>query len=168
MAVLFSASAGLELPDDGLRETIIRAIETALAHAGLATAEVSLSIVDDARIQALNREYRAQDRPTDVLSFPLLAPDELAAPANRPGGREGNEPPLLLGDVVISLPRAQAQAEAYGHSLARELGFLAVHGTLHLLGYDHDTPEEEARMEAETEAVLGMVGLGRVEGRWGP
>jgi probable rRNA maturation factor len=123
-----------------LRE-VEAAIEATLAAEGR-TGEVSLSLVDDVEIQTLNRLWRGQDKPTDVLSFPLDDPD-------------------LLGDVVISVETALRQAEAYGHSLRRELGFLAVHGTLHLLGYDHDTAAAEADMMARTEAVLARLGLGR-------
>ncbi len=165
MAVRFSASVALEPGEDVAREAAVAGIERVLERAGLSAAEVSLSIVGDAEIHALNREYRGVDRPTDVLSFPLCEPGELAGPFVRPGGRAVNGPPLLLGDVVISLPRARRQARDFGHSLAREMGFLAVHGALHLLGYDHETPEEEARMQAEAEAVLAMLGLGREPGR---
>lgn len=147
-------------------------------------AEVSLTLVDDPQIRRLNREYRGKDAPTDVLSFPQLEPAEIEAlraagggPAGRQeaGGRNGvmaggeppavsapeGEPELLLGDVVISLERAVAQAEAYGHSLDRELAFLYVHGLLHLLGYDHPDPEAEHVMRVKTEAALAAFGLER-------
>lgn len=116
-------------------------------------AEVAVTIVDDEEIHRLNREYRQVDRPTDVLSFPQWDPGE------EWGSPQGE--PLPLGDIVISLPRAKEQAELYGHSLERELGFLAVHGFLHLLGYDHETAEEEEDMFSRQEAILSQVGLTR-------
>lgn len=112
--------------------------------------EVSLVLVDDERMAELNRRYRGVDGPTDVLSFPMLDGEESPSP----------EEELLLGDIVISAPRALAQAEMYGHSLERELAFLTVHGVLHLLGYDHQTPEDEARMRQRQREILERVGLG--------
>lgn len=159
MTVVLSALPGCELRDDAAGGLLVRAVEAALARAGLPAAEVSVTLVDDAEIARLNAEYRGVAGPTDVLSFPLLEPDEVAAWAGRPVPEAG--PPLLLGDVVISVERALRQAEEFGHSAARELAFLAVHGTLHLLGHDHERPEEEARMMAETEAILRGLGLGR-------
>jgi probable rRNA maturation factor len=115
---------------------------------------VSLVLTDDAGIAALNREFRGVDAPTDVLSFPQLdaAGPVTAVPADAP---------LLLGDIVVSLQRAEAQAHEYGHTRARELGFLLAHGLLHLLGYDHETATEAATMEARQEAVLHALGLHR-------
>lgn len=116
-------------------------------------AEVSLTLVDNERIHALNRDYRGVDRPTDVLSFALQ--------------EETEEPEIvdfeddLLGDIIISVERARAQAEEYGHSLERELVYLAVHGTLHLLGYDHETEEEKAEMRHQEETVMNRIGLFR-------
>ena len=115
---------------------------------------VSLVLTGDAGIAALNREFRGVDAPTDVLSFPQLEPAArvTAVPADAP---------LPLGDIVVSLQRAEAQARDYGHTRARELGFLLVHGLLHLLGYDHQTPPEAATMEARQEAILDALGLHR-------
>jgi probable rRNA maturation factor len=115
--------------------------------------EVSITLVDDATIHELNREHRSVDRPTDVLSFSQLEGEEMAA---LPEGEA-----ILLGDIVISIERCAAQAEDYGHSFDRELGFLVGHGMLHLLGYDHQTPEDEAVMMAKTEEILGELGLTR-------
>lgn len=114
--------------------------------------EVAVTLVDDAAIADLNRNYRGIDAPTDVLSFALEEGEQ---------GPLVEGAPLLLGDVVVSLPRAAAQAAAYGHSLERELAFLVVHGVLHLLGYDHDNADSEQKMQAEAEAVLAGLGLGR-------
>lgn len=106
-------------------------------------------LTDNGTIQELNRSYRGVDRATDVLSF-----------SQREGpGADPDDP--ILGDVVISVERAQEQAADYGHSLEREIGFLAVHGVLHLLGWDHELPEDEKRMMAKTEEVLGVLGLSR-------
>ncbi len=159
MTVLLSELPGCEVGDDRVRELLVGAVDMALERAGLPWAEVSLTLVDDAEIARLNGEYRGVHGPTDVLSFPLLEADELAVQAAR--GASPGAPPLLLGDVVISVERAFRQAEEYGHSAARELAFLAVHGTLHLLGYDHERPEDEARMMGETEAILAALGLTR-------
>jgi probable rRNA maturation factor len=105
--------------------------------------ELSVALVGDAEMHALNRDYRGKDRPTDVLAFAL---------------REGEDPHVhadLLGDVVISLDTAARQAAARGHSAAQEVRFLLAHGILHLLGYDHErSPAEARRMFAKQRAVL--------------
>jgi len=133
------------------RQVTQRALEVAGAELG-PDVEVSLSFVDDAEIEALNREHRGIDSPTDVLSFSQIEGEELALP-------EGEA--RLLGDIVISLQRCQDQALEYGHSFDRELAFLVAHGMLHLLGFDHQTPEEESAMMAVTEEILGGMGLTR-------
>jgi len=117
---------------------------------------ISLVLTDDAGIAVVNRDYRGIDAPTDVLSFPQH--EDLMVDA-LPAGPEGA--PLMLGDIVVSLPRAAEQAHTYGHSRARELGFLLVHGLLHLLGYDHESPDDAAVMEARQDAVLDSLGLRR-------
>ncbi|MGI9950807.1 rRNA maturation RNase YbeY [Moorellaceae bacterium AZ2] len=118
-------------------------------------AEVSITLVDDAEIRRLNRTYRGVDSSTDVLSFPLLDKQEGEPEV------QGEEEELLLGDIFISLETAERQAAAYGHSLEREVGFLAVHGFLHLLGYNHDTQEGEEAMFCRQEEILAKVGLVR-------
>ncbi len=121
-----------------------RLLRTALDYEGFrGRTEVSLTFVDNEQIHELNREYRNVDRPTDVLSFPMDDED-------------------LLGDIVISLERAQEQAQEYGHSFRREVAFLFVHSVLHLLGYDHETSEEDEKlMFAHQEAILRKMGIGR-------
>jgi probable rRNA maturation factor len=117
---------------------------------------LTLTLVDDDEIRDINRQHRAIDRSTDVLSFPLIDGSESAgtdAFALPPGV------PRELGDVVVSYPRAVAQAEEYGHSVERELAYLVVHGVLHILGHDHEVPEEQAIMRAREEAALAVVGL---------
>ncbi|HHT90176.1 MAG: rRNA maturation RNase YbeY [Bacillota bacterium] len=116
------------------------------------TLEVSVSFVDDGTIQILNREYRSMDAPTDVLSFPQDDDGGFVA-------LEGM--PAVLGDIVISLERAQSQAAEFGHSVEREVVYLAVHGFLHLLGYDHHDPEEQRIMREQEERVLAQLELGR-------
>jgi len=106
--------------------------------------EISISMVSLAEIRELNLEYRGIDKATDVLSFPLSAPNEWLS----------NSKPML-GDIIISMDKARESAEALGHSIERELGFLAVHGFLHLAGYDHTDAEEEVRMLAAQREILG-------------
>ena len=139
--------------------------------------ELDLSIVSNEEIQALNRDYRGLDKPTDVLSFALtevsseydvdFAHLDLAEEAEETEDLEETEfedeeaIPQHLGDIIISYPRAQEQAQDYGHSLDRELAFLAVHGFLHLNGYDHQTEEEAQEMFKIQEEVLTTYGLTR-------
>ncbi len=117
--------------------------------------EVSVTFVTNGTIQDINREYRGKDQPTDVISFALeeLGEGEMAVTF------EGM--PRVLGDIIISTDRAKEQAEEYNHSFERELGFLAVHGFLHLLGYDHMEPEEEKVMFTKQDEILQTFGLGR-------
>ena len=115
-----------------------------------AATTLEVSFVDDAAIAALNQAHRGKDGPTDVLSFP--APADFPRP---PGA------PRPLGDLVVSIDRAMAQAEEYGHSFDRELGFLLAHGLLHLLGHDHETPDEAKAMFARQDELLAASGLTR-------
>jgi probable rRNA maturation factor len=115
--------------------------------------ELTLRLSDDAEIQHLNCQYRQQDKPTDVLSFAALEvncpqPDELIS-----------EIPLYLGDIVISVETAQRQAEKQGHSLTTELAWLAAHGFLHLLGWDHPDEASLTEMLEQQEILLQAVGL---------
>lgn len=143
------AAAGL---DCALAEQAVRAVLQAEGVTG--PLELSVLIADDARLQALNRAYRGVDAPTDVLSF---ADDGAATPfVGQPEG------PRYLGDIAISLDRVLAQATEYGHSPARELAYLAAHGALHLLGYDHERgPADAAAMRAREEAAMAALGLER-------
>ena len=118
------------------------------------SAEISVTIVDNEEIHALNLKHRNIDRPTDVLSFPLGV-DGVYDVNNDTGAQ-------MLGDIVISIEKAIEQAELYGHSLDREIAFLTVHSMLHLLGYDHEPGGLElVRMREREEAVLTQLGLGR-------
>lgn len=115
-------------------------------------AELSISFVDEEEIQAINRDYRDKDKVTDVISF-SLEEDEPEI--------EGLDMPRVLGDIIICLEVAKEQAESYNHSLSRELGFLALHGFLHLLGYDHMTEEDEKEMFSRQDEILNEFGLTR-------
>ncbi len=118
------------------------------------SAEISVTIVDNAEIHELNLKHRNIDRPTDVLSFPLGV-DGVYDINNDTGAQ-------MLGDIVISIEKAIEQAELYGHSLDREIAFLTVHSMLHLLGYDHEPGGLElVRMREREEAVLTQLGLVR-------
>ncbi|ADU29867.1 rRNA maturation RNase YbeY [Evansella cellulosilytica] len=137
---------------DDLLLLVGNVVDTAMSYEGVSKdAEVSITFVEDDKIQELNREYRDKDQPTDVLSFALNEGDQ------QPITGEGL--PELLGDIIISVPRAKQQAEEYGHGFNRELCFLAVHGFLHLLGYDHNTEEEEREMFKKQEEILEKYGL---------
>ena len=114
--------------------------------------EVDITIVDDEEIHQLNRDYRGVDRPTDVLSFALDEDDE-----EEPELLEGQL--HLLGDIIISAETATRQAEEFGHGLEREIVYLAVHGLLHLLGYDHMVEEDKVIMRAKEEEALRAINL---------
>jgi probable rRNA maturation factor len=130
-----------------------RRARTLLSAAGLAGAGLSLSFVGDRAMRRLNREHRGKDRPTDVLSFPLFEP--FAVPRKRSGGG----PELLLGDVVISLDTALRQAREYDASLDDEVERLLIHGILHLIGHDHELPDERKRMVRAERRLARAVGL---------
>ncbi|WP_150266367.1 rRNA maturation RNase YbeY [Paenibacillus tepidiphilus] len=148
---------------DELIALLDRILQQAAEAEGLDNGEVALTFVDNDRIHELNREYRGIDRPTDVLSFALneTGEDEPEIVYELEEGEDEGELPNVLGDIIISVERAREQALDYGHSLERELGFLFVHGFLHLLGYDHQDEAAEAEMMSKQEAVLAQVGLTR-------
>lgn len=148
--------------DDRLISLLEDILQKAGIQEGVDSGEVDLTFVDNKRIHELNREYRGIDRPTDVLSFALNESGEdepeIVYEVNED---EQDGIPDMLGDIIISVTRAKEQAEEYGHSLERELGFLFVHGFLHLLGYDHQDEASEAEMMGKQEQVLSQVGLTR-------
>ncbi|MRN55717.1 rRNA maturation RNase YbeY [Paenibacillus monticola] len=150
-----------------IKDSLITLLESILQKAaeaeGIIKGEVDLTFVDNERIHELNREYRGIDRPTDVLSFAMneAGEDEPEIIYEVEEDEELEEFPDMLGDIIISVTRAQEQALEYGHSLERELGFLFVHGFLHLLGYDHQDDASEAEMMSKQEQVLIQVGLTR-------
>lgn len=140
---------------DGLRTNIRKCCEEALAEEQIDDdAEVSVTIVSNEEIKELNREHRDKDSVTDVLSFPMGEDGEFDV--NPDTGR------IMLGDIVISAPRANEQAQEYGHSLMRELCFLATHSMFHLLGYDHEiSSDEEKTMFDKQGRVLEKLGITR-------
>lgn len=139
-----------------LKMLVRRAIEETLDYEQYQnTCEVSVTFTDNEGIHKLNLQFRGIDRPTDVLSFPLFDYEG-----------ESEEPPVddfkgMLGDIVLSLEQAQLQGEEFGHGFAREVAFLTVHSMLHLLGYDHETGEEdEADMRRRQSTIVERMGLG--------
>lgn len=125
-------------------------------------AEVNLTLVDNETIQEINREHRDIDKPTDVLSFPMIS-YESAGDFSKIEDFDDNfnldTGEALLGDIVISIPKVLEQAENYGHSVKREFAFLIVHSVLHLFGYDHMTPEEAAFMENKQKNILNELNI---------
>ncbi len=137
-----------------LKMLIRRAICATLEYEGYENyCEVSVTLTDNEGIRALNRQFRDIDAPTDVLSFPLVEYER------------SEEPPVddgtgALGDIVISLERAEQQADEFGHSFEREVAFLCVHSMLHLLGYDHVTSDEnDADMRRRQSEIMDKMGL---------
>lgn len=149
----------------GAEETLNEAAQACLRLEGLRTpAYAQLRITTDEGIRAVNREFRRMDRPTDVLSFPSTHCRPGATLGKTPGKllREMDETgSCFLGDVIISLERAKAQAEEYGHSLKRELAYLTVHAMFHLMGYDHMQDEDKSSMRAMEEKALSSIGVPR-------
>ena len=134
-------------------DNVTKAAEMVGKLYGVENGEVSVTLTDNTYIHTLNRQYRGIDRPTDVLSFALNESEE----PEIDGGLDVN----VLGDLIISVERAEEQSADYGHSVRREMAFLTVHGMLHLLGYDHMEDEERAEMEAEQRFVMDKLGIPR-------
>lgn len=132
-------------------ETVEKVLYSAMEKEKLKDTSFNLIIVDNSYIHNLNRDYRGIDRETDVITFALEDEDTLVI-----GDKE-----RILGDIYISIDRARSQAVDYGHSFLRELSFLAVHGFYHLLGYDHQTKEDEEVMFKKQEEVLESYGIRR-------
>lgn len=171
--------------ESGWPALLTRLLEEAGEAEGVTDGIVTLTLTDNEGIRELNRTYRGLDKATDVLSFPMREPgteeveilygddyetetieitfgdeqeaDEADVESPSASGRIEE----LLGDIVISIPRMHEQAEEYGHSAERELGFLFVHGFLHLMGYDHGSEDEERTMFAKQEEILAKAGLTR-------
>jgi probable rRNA maturation factor len=173
---------------DALVDKLEQLLQLAGELEDVSAGDVALSLVDDETIHALNKEYRGIDSPTDVLSFSMLeaSPDELEIlygdedddddeldeersdnendsedDQDDDEDEEEDDFPEPLGDIIISIPTAIAQSQEYGHSIEREIGFLFVHGFLHLLGYDHQDEAAEKQMFAKQEQVLLKAGLTR-------
>ena len=150
------------LGEQGITSLCRRAIKATLQEEGITVSlQISVLVSDDKGIQEINREHRGKDTVTDVLSFP--------AAAYTPGAFEVGVSDMIdpetgcldLGDIVISGERAVAQAAEYGHEAIREIAYLMVHATLHLLGYDHEKPEDQQNMRRREEQVLSSLGLTR-------
>ena len=132
-------------------ETVEKVLYSAMEKEKLVDTSFNLIIVDNDYIHELNKNYRGIDRETDVITFALEDEDTIIIGDNE----------RILGDIYISIDRARSQAVDYGHSFLRELSFLAVHGFYHLLGYDHQTKEEEEVMFGKQEEVLDSYGIRR-------
>ncbi|MFD1358235.1 rRNA maturation RNase YbeY [Fictibacillus halophilus] len=137
------------------QELLANVLQKAAEMEKTGSAEVSVTIVTKERIQEINSEYRQKDAVTDVISFAMeeMGEDETEI--------IGGEETRFLGDIIICLDVAKEQAEEYGHSIEREMGFLAVHGFLHLLGYDHMNEADEKAMFGRQEEILEQYGLKR-------
>ena len=133
-------------------DTVLKVLDSALKKENLDNVSFNLIIVDNEYIHKLNRDYRNIDRETDVITFALEDEDSIILPNDE----------RVLGDIYISIDKAESQALEYGHSLLRELSFLAVHGFYHLLGYDHMTEEDEKVMFKKQEEVLEEYGISRI------
>lgn len=135
MSVEINNESGIAVDEPGMQRLAVFVLESLHVHP---QTEVGVSLVDESAIEQLHLQWMGEPGPTDVLSFPM---DEL-----RPGRLDQQTPAGLLGDIVICPQVAQAQAEAAGHDTATEIRVLLTHGMLHLLGFDHADPEEEAEM----------------------
>lgn len=126
-------------------------------------AEVNLTLTDNEGIHEINKTYREIDRPTDVLSFPMLSYEAAGDFSKLEDDYDDNFNPdtgeIMLGDILISVEKVREQAESFGHSDKREFAFLIVHSMLHLFGYDHMTPEEAAVMEAKQNEILNEMNI---------
>ena len=144
--------------DAEIEEIVRHAAEVTGPLYGVENGEVSITLTNNEYIHELNNQYRGLDRPTDVLSFAFA--DSMEEEPEISGGSETE----MLGDIIISVEKAQEQAKEYGHSLKRELSFLTVHGMLHLMGYDHMDEEERLEMEEEQRYVMHKLGISRDDG----
>jgi probable rRNA maturation factor len=147
-------------PSDDWSAMAAKAIEVAIAntpHGGLGSIdtciEVSVKFTSDDEVQMLNRDYRGKDKPTNVLSFPMIAPDLIATIANTDDGE------VLLGDIVLAFGICSAEAEMREISISAHATHLIVHGTLHLLGYDHMNDGEAEAMESLEQTIMAALGL---------
>lgn len=143
--ITVEADVELPLPEAAVHGALVRAAEATLAHTGAPPAELTILLVDNERMAALNRDFLDEDKPTDVLSFP--------AGEAMPGME------AYLGDIAIAIPVAAEQARSAGHELLDELALLAVHGVLHLLGHDHAERAEQQEMWRLQNAILAGLEL---------
>ena len=149
---------------EGAERLMQQVAETACETEGVEKVFACVRLADDEFIHALNRDTRGVDRPTDVLSYPSVNYKSGTAKDNAARIRREYDPEMgkaFIGDIVISIDRARAQAIEYGHSLQRELGYLTAHAMLHLFGYDHMTEEDKPIMRAMEERIMAQIGLER-------
>jgi probable rRNA maturation factor len=153
VSVDINNESGVAVGEDALRELAQYVIGQMDVHS---LADLSMLLVDEAHMTNLHEKWMEEPGPTDVLSFPMdeLRPHSIAGPNRTRGRDEDDSEPVLLGDVVLCPQVAAAQAKEHGHSTQAELELLTVHGVLHLLGYDHADPEEEAEMFALQNELL--------------
>jgi len=150
----------IEVTDD-MQDLIKKAVETSFSVEKFSIpSEISVMLVDNRYIREINKEHREIDKPTDVLSFPIVDMYDGVINSDE-GDFDFDEEVLVLGDIIVSLEMAKLQAEEYGHSFERELAFLITHGVFHLLGYDHDSTEREEKMLSKQYAVLEALNLSR-------
>jgi probable rRNA maturation factor len=143
---------------DEIQKLIESVVDTSLKVENIdAKCQVSIMLVDDIEIREINCKYRGIDRATDVLSFPMLEKKDYKNIDNM----DLDTGELVLGDIVISLNRADEQSKEYGHSFDREVAYLTSHGMLHLLGYDHEDEDERKVMRDKEEKILGFLNLNR-------
>lgn len=166
MAILFENNTDFNMNKNYL-EIIQKTVNETIIHEKCPyPVEVSITLVNNSEIKELNKEYMGKDTPTDVLSFPQI---DFRVPSNFEFNLNELEDnyfnletdELLIGDIVISVDKLIEQADEYGHSIERELGFLVVHSMLHLFGYDHIESDEEKQMFEIQEKILNKVGLSR-------
>ncbi|MSS64019.1 rRNA maturation RNase YbeY [Velocimicrobium porci] len=164
MTVHFDCDELIQLPFD-YEKLICSVIEETLDYENCPyETEVNVVLTNNKEIQMVNKEFRDMDKPTDVLSFPMLEYDR---PSNFEDFEEAYDcfhpetGELLLGDIMISVERASEQAKEYGHSLEREIAFLTAHSMLHLCGYDHMEDEERVVMEQKQRDILEILGITR-------
>lgn len=147
---------------EDLKKAMVEAVEKVLdSEKFVHKAEVNIVLTGDRRIREMNRTYRGVDTPTDVLSFPMLEQENGGTTSPGDDGFFLEDGRVMLGDVVISAERALEQSKEYGHAFEREMVFLTVHGTLHLLGYDHIKEKDAKRMRTKEKEVLNSLGIKR-------
>ena len=163
VTVFFEESPGMPALPEEYRKNISNCLNAAADKLGQDEPfEICLTMVSNAEIRELNFNTRGLDKITDVLSFPMLERDAIQSKRYTYEDRNPQTGAVVLGDIVISAERAREQARAYGHSLMREICFLAVHSILHLFGYDHiDNEEEEAFMVQMQNQILNEAGITR-------
>ena len=164
MSLYLETEGTVDLPFDA-EETAALVADAALEYIGCPyEAEVDLLLTHDEETREMNREHRNIDRPTDVLSFPMLeyeTPGDFSGFEDMPDYFDPESGELLLGDIVISLDRVKAQAEEYGHSVRREYAFLIAHSMLHLFGFDHMEEDERTVMEQKQRDIMEKIQIMR-------